>query len=559
VANYFPDLNDSDPRRTGVTDIALAGRSLKWMVGGALVVALAGLVLAYAVLLRAPAAGTFHDDGIYLVTAKALAEDRGYRIISIPTEPPQTKYPILFPWVLSLVWRVYPSFPANLVWLRVVPLAAMIVWLCLSWALLRRLGSSRLQTAAIVLLTAMSPWVAFLSTTLMSEMLFAALLTGTLLMITRVCQGDGRRFDPLLAGLIAGAAILTRVAGIAPAAAGVLVFLWSKRLGAAAQYLLGVLVCAVPWFWWAHYQNPVAMSVDPYYSATNYASWNVLTSYGWAEKIDVLSMNAMRGGLALVQLWGAYVPNSMLGLAVAIAALAILGRGLWHARREPATIVTIAYCGLHLLWVWPPLRFAAPFAPLLLRFGALGLGRSRRLQAGAALVLLGLSGIQLSAVAMQAREKGIAWPGSGAEDWNEATRVLDWVSRETPADTVLTGNLDPAYYLFTGRKAVRAFAADPMLMYYNLRNRPENPLGTVDEFRSRLTSTKADYLIVTTGGGFGETPHLDRLVSELSQKCPGSLAPVSAKAVPAHVIYRIVRRRLESHATCRRTVGPDVN
>ena len=559
VTSHFPDLNDSSPRQTRVTGITLPGGSLNSIIGGSIVITFAGLVLVYAILMRAPAAGTFHDDGIYLVTAKALAEDRGYRIISIPSEPPQTKYPILFPWVLSLVWRVYPSFPANLVWLRLVPLAAMIGWLYLSWALLRRLGSSPLQTAVIVLLTAMSPWVAFLSTALMSEMLFGALLTGALLTITRICQGDGRRFEPLLAGLLTGAAILTRVAGIAPAVAGVVVFLWSRRSVAAAQYLLGVLVTAVPWFWWAHYQNPIATSVDPYYSATNYASWNVVTSYAWAEKMDVLAMNAMRGGLALVQLSGAYVPNSMLGLAVAIAAAAILSRGLWHARREPATIVTVAYCGMHLLWVWPPLRFAAPLAPLLLRFGALGLGRSRRLLVAAALVLLGLSGIQLGAHAMQALEKGTSWPGTGAEDWNQTARLLSWVSRETPSDTVITGNLDPAYYLFTNRKAVRAFAADPLLLYYNLRNRPENPLGTVDEFRSRLTATKADYLILTTGGGFSEIVHLDRLVSELSQKCPGSLAPVATDVVPAHVIYRIDRRRLERHDGCRRDVRSEVN
>ena len=43
---------------------------------------------------RAPAVGIYHDDGIYLVTAKALAEGKGYRIINLPAELPQTKYPI---------------------------------------------------------------------------------------------------------------------------------------------------------------------------------------------------------------------------------------------------------------------------------------------------------------------------------------------------------------------------------------------------------------------------------------------------------------------------------
>jgi hypothetical protein len=52
---------------------------------------------AYWIAFRVPAVGINHDDGIYLVTAKALAEGEGYRIISLPMDPPQTKYPILFP------------------------------------------------------------------------------------------------------------------------------------------------------------------------------------------------------------------------------------------------------------------------------------------------------------------------------------------------------------------------------------------------------------------------------------------------------------------------------
>jgi hypothetical protein len=167
------------------------------------------------------------------------------------------------------------------------------------------------------------------------------------------------------------------------------------------------------------------------------------------------------------------------------------------------------------------------------------------LLASAALVLLGLSGIELGALAIQAREKGISWPGTEAEDWNQTARLLSWVSRETPADTVLTGNLDPAYYLFTNRRAVRAFAADPLLLYYNLRNRPENPLGTVDDFRSRLVGVKADYLIVTPAPGFGELPHLNRLITDLSHSRAGSLVPVAGSENSGHVIYRVDRRRLE--------------
>ena len=38
-----------------------------------------------------------HDDCLYFVSAKSLADGGGYRIASLPGEPPQTKYPPLYP------------------------------------------------------------------------------------------------------------------------------------------------------------------------------------------------------------------------------------------------------------------------------------------------------------------------------------------------------------------------------------------------------------------------------------------------------------------------------
>ena len=58
--------------------------------------------------------GLFEDDSIYFSSAKALAQGQGYVLPSVPGTPPATKYPILYPLILSLVWRWNPSFPANL-------------------------------------------------------------------------------------------------------------------------------------------------------------------------------------------------------------------------------------------------------------------------------------------------------------------------------------------------------------------------------------------------------------------------------------------------------------
>src|SRR5260370_1317089 len=73
--------------------------------------ALAILVMAIALIPSArlawnsrdmPLLSAMSDDGIYLVCAKSLAEGSGYRILSLPGQPNQTKYPPLYPWLLSL-------------------------------------------------------------------------------------------------------------------------------------------------------------------------------------------------------------------------------------------------------------------------------------------------------------------------------------------------------------------------------------------------------------------------------------------------------------------------
>ena len=52
-----------------------------------------------------PQFGDIHDDSLYYVSAKSLAGGH-YRIESLPGEPAQTKYPPLYPLLLSIAWRM---------------------------------------------------------------------------------------------------------------------------------------------------------------------------------------------------------------------------------------------------------------------------------------------------------------------------------------------------------------------------------------------------------------------------------------------------------------------
>jgi len=65
-------------------------------------------------------AGMFIDDAWYLLLGKALATGHGYTLINSPSPGIMPEYPPGFPALLALIFRIYPSFPANL-WIRSLP------------------------------------------------------------------------------------------------------------------------------------------------------------------------------------------------------------------------------------------------------------------------------------------------------------------------------------------------------------------------------------------------------------------------------------------------------
>ena len=509
-----------------------------------LVLAGALLVWAYAICISLPSAGVFHDDGIYVVTARALAEGQGYRIISLPESPLQTKYPILFPWLLSLIWRIAPAFPDNLPLLRIVPVAATVVWLWLSWQLFLKCRAPRPAAIAAVALTAMSPWVVFLSTSLLSETLFAALLTGSLLFLTKLHEDSppvGRVCA--LAGLLAGACFLTRTAGIAVVAAG---FAWllinGRRVGAV---IFGVTAASlvVPWALWV-LSHTGANAESSYYSASVYESWNVVSHYDWHEKLAVVAANAVYSILTPLAVWSLSATPWLAVPAVLLGACML--RGMWLTRMHPVTWCVIAYAGLIMLWVWPPVRFLVPMLPLFLWHVSIAIRRVPVVPVALVVTaVIATSSAALFHTVSHARTRGVMWSrAESAEDWHRLSALFDWIRRETPPDAVLTGNLDPTYFLYTGRKAVRAFNAEPYTLFYSANRIASEPLGSVSEFRRRLLAVGADYCVWSPAQGFGETPYFRRLLDEMSREVPGSLTIATGDTATGYVVYRIDRAKL---------------
>ncbi len=76
-------------------------------------------------------------DGLNLVLAKALAGGDGFRFVHIPETPTAVGFPPLHPFLVSLVWRAWPTFPENLTLLRLLSAAVLAgaAWLVIAHAI----------------------------------------------------------------------------------------------------------------------------------------------------------------------------------------------------------------------------------------------------------------------------------------------------------------------------------------------------------------------------------------------------------------------------------------
>src|SRR5271163_1596720 len=151
-----------------------------------------------------------HDDGVLFTSAKSLAAGNGYRIPSLPENPSQTKFPPLYPLYLSLIWRINPQFPDNLALATLFSWIALAAALGLAWLYYKTSGLSEARSGLLVCLLGLSPYLILFGCTMFSEVFFNCWLLLTLL----VARREGWRMA-VLAGVLAGAAYLTRTAGIA--------------------------------------------------------------------------------------------------------------------------------------------------------------------------------------------------------------------------------------------------------------------------------------------------------------------------------------------------------
>ena len=154
--------------------------------------------------------GLAHDDTLMMSSAKALAEGRGYIMPSVPETPRQTKYPVLYPWLLSLVWRWDPAFPSNLEAAIALVTAFVCLALVASYFLLRSLGLGKWLALGITAFCGLHPFFLFHSARVMTDMPGMAFIMCIAAVAQRTLRRERAYARMALLGLLTGTAMLMR-------------------------------------------------------------------------------------------------------------------------------------------------------------------------------------------------------------------------------------------------------------------------------------------------------------------------------------------------------------
>lgn len=412
-----------------------------------LVAAVAALVAALATITTDPI-GVFNDDGIYLLTAKALANGMGYVYPQLPGFPPAIHYPPAWPLLLAAVWKIAPEFPANISWFKlinpVVIAAAAAAGVHFGQRLLRLPWWVAL--GGVVAATLTVP-VLLLTNLLLSEPLFLALLLPTLFVTERLVREGGVRLA-IGAALLVALLVLVRTLGGVVLVAGVMLLARERRWREMVVFGGLTVALLMPWqlFVW---RSSVGFPDELRGSYGPYLEW-VADGYragGFPFLRAVVAKNLAATWTMLGVFFSPLVDGLTRHVLAALALLTFLGGLAGLARRGRAPVTALALAGYlaivviwpfwvdRFLWVMWPLLMLVALAGTLLAINALRDRGRPRLALGAAAVAA-LLGLGHEAYNLRGLARG--WEHKASADMTVAGAML---VRRVNADRRLDGKL----------------------------------------------------------------------------------------------------------------------
>jgi hypothetical protein len=445
------------------------------------------------------------------VAAKSLAEGAGYRILSLPDQPHQTKYPPLLSFALSLVWRINPRFPENLQIAAAAGFLLLMIYVWLCHRLFRSWDLGWRVSALLCTLVALNPYLAYFSVTIMADLPLAILTAVTVLLAERASRAESRAEWAVAAGIAGAAAYLVKSAAL-PLVAAAALYLVLRRQWAKAAVFSALTLCAVAgWMGWAaSHRTGGTGPVEAYY--TDYLRWQ-LENVTRANFTQVLTRNFddLFSGISdllvfkiSASYWGKHVARLLTLLAVfgVIRLTRRTGTGLF-------AVFGAMYASMLLVWHYPPdERFLLPLYPLLTAGVACELGHLCGLIQSAwkrgvlshkfVAAMLALAAIWLVSFGAWTNTRALTrfLPGLMEGSRRELAgkrAVYEWIGQNVPADATFLAYGDPVLYLYTGRRGC-SMRVPPRYTYAEDLNGILKIMASLDEFAARY---QLGYVLVT--------------------------------------------------------------
>ena len=304
---------------------------------------------------EAPHLGAFQDDSLYVTTAKSLAEGRGYRILSLPGEPYMTKYPPLYPFLLSLVWRLDNQFPQNLRWVMLIQWLIWLAFLTTLYLTARFLAKdNNLLIHTTLLLAAVAPAFVYLSASIMAESLFAALVLTSI--VTLGADAKTTKTQAFWAGCAAGAAFLTKSAALPLIAAGLLSLALRKRWVQGVLYALPTVGSLVAWRHWTHTHRLETNDVNLLYYLDYVEFYKHTTAFSDLLLLVNTNVSALIESVGRLVVFTEHDYKPIRLVLVVVGMFASYSTVVYLRRTKSSYIqwFFLLYCIQSLLWNYPP-------------------------------------------------------------------------------------------------------------------------------------------------------------------------------------------------------------
>ena len=494
-----------------------------------------------------PEFASLHDDGVLFASGKSLAGQNGYRLPSLPENAFQTKAPPLYPLYLSLIWRLNPDFPRNLLLATLLCWLVLALFLALAWMLYRSDGYSETRSWLLTGLLGLSPYIVLFGCTMFSEIFFTSLVLACLSLARR--PGNAAIF---LAGVAAAAAYLSRTAGIALLLSVPACLLWRREWRRTALFLAPLLPAVIGWSVWSALHKPGSTDLTLMYY-TDYLRYEFV-NVGWDNLAVVVWKNIDQvlygmGSLVLPKIID-LPPVKILAQVLAVAMIAGIVRLVRRGVAIDYAIFALVSVGILVVWHFPPNeRFVLPLFPLLLA----GLFAevehlaamlkpafrhrdvSQRIVAG--MFAAGLASVFLAALGLQCYMTFISLSDTAAgqrRSLADRRAAYRWMAANLPPGANVLSYDDPLLYLYSGHRGNYL----PLLTRWWYAEDHASIVNAYRDLPAYCASRHLAYVYFTKEDLSRETGEQDRAAIEELVRSNPALTPVYSAGIGT--VYRIL-------------------